>query len=128
MTTGKVIALTMWTFVSKVMSLLFNILSSFVLAILPRSKRLLILWLQFTISSDFGDQENKSVTVSISSPSICDKVMEPDATILVFLMLSFKPAFSLYSFTLTKRLFSSSLLSRIRVVSSAYLRLLITIK
>ena len=59
MTTGKVIALTMWTFVSKVVSLLFNTLSRFILAILPRTKCLLISWLQFTISSDFGVQENK---------------------------------------------------------------------
>ena len=67
----------------------------------------------------------KSVTVSIISPSICHEVMQPDAMISVFLMLSFKPAFSLSSFTFIKRLFSSSLLSAVRVVSSAYLRLLI---
>ena len=67
----------------------------------------------------------KSVTVSIVSPSICHEVMEPDAMILVFWMLSYKPAFPLSSFTLIKRLFSSSSISAIRVVSSAYLRLLI---
>ena len=67
----------------------------------------------------------KSVTVSIFSPSICHEVMEPDAMILVFWLLSFKPAFSLSSFTFIKRLFSSSSLSAIRVVSSVYLRLLI---
>ena len=67
----------------------------------------------------------KSVTVSIISPSICHEVMGPDAMILVFWMLSFKPTFSLSSFTFIKRLFSSSSLSAIRVVSPAYLRLLI---
>ena len=64
----------------------------------------------------------KSVTVS---PSICSEVMGPDAISLVFWMLSFKPTFSLFYFTFIKRLFSSSSLSAIRVVSSAYLRLLI---
>ena len=67
----------------------------------------------------------KSVTISIVSPSICHEMMGPDAMIFVFWMLSFKPAFSLSSFTFTKRLFSSSSLYAIRVVSSAYLRLLI---
>ena len=67
----------------------------------------------------------KSAIVSTSSPSICHEVMGPDAVTLAFWMLSFKPAFSLSSFTLIKRLFSSSSLSAIRVVSSAYLRLLI---
>ena len=66
----------------------------------------------------------KSLTVSIVSPSICHEVMGPDAMVLVFSMLRFKPIFSLFSFTFIKRLFSSSL-SVIRVVSSAYLRLLI---
>ena len=70
-------------------------------------------------------QKTKSATVSTVFPSICPEVMEPDAMILVFWMLSFKPAFSLSSFTYIKSLFSSSTLSAIRVVSSAYLRLLI---
>ena len=74
-----------------------------------------------TICSDFGAQEKKSVMVS---PSICYEVMGPDATIFVSWMLSFKSTFSLSSFTFTKRLFSSSLLSAIRVVSSVYLSLL----
>ena len=74
-----------------------------------------------TICSDFGAPQNK---VSVS-PSICHEVMGPDAMILVFWMLSFKPTFSLSSFTYVKRLFSCSLLSAIRVVSSVYLRLLI---
>ena len=76
------------------------------------------------ICSDFGEQE-KSVTVSIVFPSICHEVMGPDAKIWVFWMFTFKPDFSLSSFTFIKRFFSSSLLSTIRVVSSAYLRLLI---
>ena len=66
-----------------------------------------------------------SLTVSIDSPSICHELMEPDAMILVFWMLSFKPTFSFSSFTFLKRLFSSYSLSAIRVVSSAYLSLLI---
>ena len=79
-----------------------------------------------TTCSDFGAQENKKpVTLSIFSLSICHEVTWPDAMILVFRMLSFKPGFSLSSFTLIKRLFSSSSLSPIRVVSSEYLRLLI---
>ena len=77
-----------------------------------------------SICSDFGAQENK-VTVSIVCPSICHEVMGLDATIFVFWMLSFKPTFSLSSFTFIKRLFNSSSLSAIRVVSSTYLRLLI---
>ena len=78
-----------------------------------------------TICSDFGAPKIKSVPVSIVSPSICHEVMGPDPMIFVFWMLNFKPAFSLSSFTYIKRLFSFFLLSAIRVVSSAYLRLLI---
>ena len=78
-----------------------------------------------TICSDLEPRKIKSVTISIVSSSICHEVMGPDAMILVFLMLSFKPTFSLSSFTFIKRLFSSSLLSAVRVVSSVYLRLLI---
>ena len=75
-----------------------------------------------TICSDFGDQENKVFfTVSTVSPWICHEVMGPDAMILVFWMLNFKPTFSFSSLTFIKRLFSSSL-SAIRVVSSAYLK------
>ena len=107
------------------MSLLFNILSSFIIAFLPRSKHLLILWLQITVCNDFGTQEIKICHCFHFSPSICHEVMGPDAMILVFWMLSFKPAFSLSSFTLIKRLVSFSSLSAARVVSSAYLRLLI---
>ena len=78
-----------------------------------------------TIYSDFGAKKVKSVTVSIVSPSICHEVMGPDAIIFIFWMLSFMRDFSLTSFTFIKRLFSSSSLFAIRVVSSVYLRLLI---
>ena len=112
-------------FVSKVMSLHFNMLSRFVIAFLPRSKCLLLSWLQSPSAVIWEPKKIKSVTVSIVSPSICHEVMGLDAIIFVFWMLSLKPAFSLFSFTYIRRLFSSSLLSAIRVVSSAYLRLLI---
>ena len=120
MTTGKTIALTRQTFVGQVMSLHFNMLSRLVIAFLPRSKRLLISWLQSPSAVIFEPRNLKSFTVSIVSPSICHEVMGLDAMILVVWMLSFKPAFLLPSFTFIKRLFSSSLLSAIRVVSSAY--------
>ena len=107
------------------MSLLFNMLSRLVVAFLPRSKHLLISWLQSPSAAILEPPKIKSVTVSIVSPSICHGVIGLDAMILVFWMLSFKPTFSLSSFTFIKRLFSSSSLSTIRVVSSAYLRLLI---
>ena len=124
MSTGKTIALTRWTFAGKVMSLFFNMLSRFVIAFLPRSKHLLISWQQ-SPSADFGTPQNKVFHYFNVSPSICHEVMRPDAMILVFSMLSFKPTFSLSSFTFIKRLFSCILLSAIRVVSSLYLRLLI---
>ena len=171
LTTGKIIALTRQTFVAKVMSPLFNMLSRFIIAFLPESKHLLTSWLQSPSAVILEPKKIKSV---IFSPSICHEVMGPvgegngnplqysclenpmdrgawwatvhgvtkrqtwlkrlstharkmglDAMSLVFWMLSFKPAFSLFSFTFIKRLFSSSSLSAIRVVSSAYLRLLI---
>ena len=122
-TTGKTIALTRWTFVGTViMSLLFNMLSRLVIAFLPRSKRLLISWLQSPSAVILEPPKIKSLTVSIVAPSICHKVMWPDTMVLVFWMSSFKPTFPLSSFTFIKRLFSSSL-SAIRVVSSVYLRL-----
>ena len=102
---------------------LLNMLSRLAIAFLPRNKRLLISCLQSPSAVIL--EPKKIVTVSIVSPSISHEVMGPDAMILVFCMLSFKPAVSLSSFTFIKRLFSSSLLSAIRVVSSAYLRLLI---
>ena len=117
-------ALTRWTVVSKVMCLLFNMLSRFVIVFLPRSKRLLISWLQSPSAVILQPKKIKSATVSTVSPSICHKMMGLDAKMVAFWILSFKPAFSLSSFTFIKRLFSSSL-SAIRVVSSAYLRLLI---
>ena len=82
------------------MSLVFNMLSRFVIALLPRSKYLLILWLQSPSALIFEPKKRKSVTVSIVSPSICHEGRGLDAMILVFWMLSFKPAFSLFSFTL----------------------------
>ena len=125
MTTGKTIALTRWTFVGKVMSLLFITLSRLVITCLPRSKLLLISQLQSSSAVILEPKKIKSVTVSTVSPSICHTVMGPGAMILVLWMLSYKPTYSLSSFTFIKRLFSSSLLSDVRVVSSAYLRLLI---
>ena len=107
------------------MSLLFNMLSRLDITFLPRSKRLLISWLQSSSAVILEPPKIKSLTVSIFSPSICHEVIGPDAMILVFWMLSFKPTFSLSSLTFIKRLFSSSSLSTIIVVSSAYLRLLI---
>ena len=79
MTTGKTIALTRWTFVSKVMPLLFNMLSRFLIAFPPRSKRLLISWLQSLSAVILEPKKIESVTVSIVSPSICHEVMGPDA-------------------------------------------------
>ena len=84
MTTGKTIALTRWTFVGKVMSLLFNMLSRLVIAFLPRSKHILISWLQSPSAVILELQKIKSVTVSIVSPSIFHEVMGLDAMILVF--------------------------------------------
>ena len=95
-----------------------------VITFLPRSKCLLISWLQSPSVVILEPPKTKSATVSTLSPSICCEVMGLEVMILVFWMLSFKPTFSLSSFTFIKRLFSSSL-SAIRVVSSAYLRLLI---
>ena len=84
MTTGKTIALTRWTFVSKVMSLLFNMLSRLVIAFLPRSKHLFISWLQSLSAEILEPKKIKPVTVSIASPSICYEVIGPNAMTLVF--------------------------------------------
>ena len=122
-TAGKTIALTRRTFVGKEISLLFNILSRLVVTFLPRSKHLWISWLQ-------------SPSAMILEPNKvchcfhCFPIYFPwsDGTAchdLGFLNVEFKPAFSLSSFTFLKRLFSSALLSALRLVSSAYLRLLI---
>ena len=117
MTTGKTIALTRQTFVGKVMSLLFNMLSRLVTAFLPRLQPPSVVILE--------PQKIKSATVSIVSPPIYHEVMGLDTKIFVCWILSFKPTFSLSCFTFIKRLFSSSSLSAIRVVSTVYLRLLI---
>ena len=125
MTTGKTIALTRQTFVAKVMSLLFNILSRLVIAFLPRSKCLLISWLQSPPAVILEPKEIKvchwfhSIYLPWTDGTRCHVM------ILVFWMLNFKPTFSVSSFTFIKRLFSSSSPFAIRVVSSAYLRLLI---
>ena len=82
--TGKTIALTRWTFVGKVTSLLFNMRSMLVIALLPRSKCLLVSWLQSPSAVILEPKKIKSLTVSTVSPSICHEVMGPDAMILVF--------------------------------------------
>ena len=84
MTTGKTIALTRWTFVGKVISLLFNMLSRLVITFLPRSKRLLISWLQSPSAVILEPKKINSATVSNVSPSICHGVMGLDAMILIF--------------------------------------------
>ena len=83
MTIGKTIALTKQIFVGKVMALLFNMLSRLVITFLPRSKHLLISWLQSPSAVILEPPKIKSVTISIVSPSICHEVMGPDAVILV---------------------------------------------
>ena len=84
MTTGKTITLTLWTFVGKVMSLLFTMLSRFVIAFLPRSKHLLISWIHSLSAVILEPKKIKSVTVAILSASICHEVVGLDAMILVF--------------------------------------------
>ena len=121
MTTGKTIALTGQTFDDKIMFLLFNMLSSFLLAFLPRSEDLLISWLQ---SPSAVILEPKKIVCH------CFPIYLPWSHgtryhDLSFWVLSFKPAFSLFSFTFIKRFSSFSLLSAIRALSTAYLRLLI---
>ena len=88
MTTGKMIPLTRRTFVGKVMSLLFNMLSRLVITFLPRSMHLLISWLQSPSAVIFEPRKIKSLTISTVSPSICHEVMGPDAMILVFWMFN----------------------------------------
>ena len=95
MTMGKTIALTRQTFAGEVMSLLFNMLSRLVITFLSRSKHLLNSWLQSPSAVILEHQKIKSTTVSTDSPSICHEVMWPDAGILVFWMLGFKPIVSL---------------------------------
>ena len=106
MTAGK--TLTIYTFGDKMIALLFNILSRFVIAFLPRSMHLLISWLKAPSTVILEHRKIKSLTASTISLFICHDVMGPVTMILVFSMLTFKPAFSLSSFTLIKKLFSSS--------------------
>ena len=113
--TGKTIALTRQTFVGKIMSLLFNTLSRLVIAFLSRSKRLLISWLPKNVVSHCF--QYFPIYLPWNDRNGCHD--------LSFWMLSFKPTFLLSSFTCIKRFFSYSSLSAIKVVSSAYLRLLI---
>ena len=113
---------TIWTFVSRAKPLLFNTLSRFIITFLPRSKHLPISWLLSSSTVILEPKKRKSVTTSNFPHSFCREVMGPDTMILVFLIFSFKPALSLSSFTLIKRLFSSSSLSPITLVSSTYLR------
>ena len=125
MTTGKTIALTRWAFVGKVMSLLFNMLSRLVIAFLPRSKHLSISWLQSQSAVILELKNINSLTVCVVCPSACylpwnDGTGSHDHHFFECWVLS---QLLLSSFTLIKRLFSSSSLSAIRVVSSAYLRL-----
>ena len=98
MTSGKTIALTRWTFVGKVLSLLLNMLSRLVITFLPRSKCLLISWLQSPSAVILEPPKIKSDAVFTVSPSVCHEVMGPDAMIFVFRMLIFKPTFSLSTF------------------------------
>ena len=89
MTTGKTIAFTRWTLVGKVTSLLLNILSRLVITFLPRSKPLLISWLQSPSAVILEPKKTKSVTVSIISLSVCHGVMGPDAIVFCFLNVEF---------------------------------------
>ena len=107
MTTGKTIALIRWTFVGKVMSMLSTMLSMFVIAFLARSKCLNFM-AAVTVHSALESKKIKSLTAYTFSHSICHEVMGQDAMIFAFLILSFKPGFSLSSFTFIKRLFISS--------------------
>ena len=125
MTPGKIKALTAQNFVGQVMSLLFNILSRLITDFLPKSKCLLISWLWSPSAGILEPKKIKSLTVSIVSPSISMKWWDQMPWSSFFEYWILKSAFSLFSFTFIKRLFSSSLLSAIRVVSFAYLRLLI---
>ena len=123
-TPGKILALTRQTFVGKVMSLLFNVLSRIVIAFFFKEQMSFNFMAAVTICSDFGAQGNKGSVYIVFSP-ISHEVMGPDAKILVFWILSFKSAFSFFSPTSIKRLFRSSSLSARRVVSTAYLKLFI---
>ena len=121
--TGKTIALTIRTSIDRVMSLLFNTLSRFVITFLPRSKHLLISWLQ-SPSAVIWSSRRGNLSLLPLFPFYLPCSNGARCHDLSFLIFSLKLALSLFSFTLIKVLFSSSLLSAIRVASSAYLRLL----
>ena len=125
LTTGKTTTLAIWNFAGEVRSLLFNMLSRFAIVFLSRSKCLLISWLQFTVCSDFGAQENKVCHCFHFLPLYLPWSDGTKCHDLSFFMLSFKPAFLLSSFKLIKTLFSSFSLYDMRVVSSTYLKLFI---
>ena len=108
MNTGKTIALTRWTFVSKVISLLFNTLYNLIIAFLPRSKPLLISWLQSPSAVILESKKQKVCHCFHCFPIYLPWNDGTGCMILVLWMLSFKPTFSLSSFTFFKRLFSSS--------------------
>ena len=120
MTTGK----TMWIFVGKVMSLLFNMLSRLVITFLPRSKCLNFI-AAVTVHSNFGAQENKICHCFHFLPFYLPSRDETECRDLSFVNVEFRPAFSLSSFTLIKRFFQSSSLSATGVIYSAFLRWLI---
>ena len=123
MTTGKTIALTRWTFVGNIMSLLFNMLSRLVITFLPRSKRLLISWLQSPYAVIL-----EPAKISLSAFPLFPHLFAMkwwDHMPWSLFSECFKPTFSLSSFMFIKRLLSSFSLSAIRMVSSTYLRLLI---
>ena len=125
MTPGKTIALNRWIFVDKVMPLLFSMLSKLVITFPPRSVCHLIQRLQSSFAVILEPKKIKICHYFHFFPFYLHEVVGLDAMVLVFWMLSFKPAFSLSSFTFIKRLFSSSSFSAIRMVSSVYMRLLI---
>ena len=125
MTTGKKNATSTYGPLSANKCLFFNMLSRFFTDFLPRSNHLLTIWLKSQSAVILEPKKINSLTISIVSPSIYHEMMGPDAWIFIFWMLSFKPAFSLYSFISIKRLSSSSSISAIKLVSFAYLRLLI---
>ena len=129
MTTRKIIALTVWAFVSEVVSLLFNTLSRFVMVFLPRSKRLLISWLQSPSAVILDPKKKKSVTASTFSFSICYEVLGPDAMILFlsFLTVEIQASFFTVPFHPPQDALWF-LFTAIRVVSFAYLRLLIFLR
>ena len=127
MTTGKTIALTRQTNVGKVMCLIFDMLSRLVIAFLPSTKRLLISWVQSPSAMILELPQNKACHCFHSFPIYLSPKEWDRMHFLGFWMLSFKPTFSLSSFTFIQRLFSSSSLSAISVVSSAYLHIIIDI-